>query len=181
MDRQFDLAQKSCPPDCCTRCAVREEAICAGLDAPDRAALSRIGRRVTLRPGQTVMWEGEGSRLVANVIEGTFKLSTTTGDGREQILGIAAPADFIGRPFGTQMPHSVTALTDARLCLYPRGEFDGFARAHAPLEHGLFSGRSTISIARAPGSCCWAARMRRRRLRPSCSTCAAACPSTQPE
>lgn len=143
MDTQFDLAQKSspaappCQPDCCARCAVRDDAICAGLDAPDRAALSRIGRRVTLHPGQTVMWEGDGSTLVANVIEGTLKLSTTTGGGQEQIVGVACPADFVGRPFGAHMPHSVTALTDARLCLYPRDAFDGFARNHAPLEHRL--------------------------------------------
>ena len=139
MAPQFDLPQNAppCPPACCARCEVRDRAICADLDAADRAALSRIGRRVTLHPGQTLLWEGDSSTLVANVIEGTFKLSTATGDGREQIVGVAYPADFIGRPFGPRTPHSVTALTDARLCLYPRGAFDGFARAHAPLEHRL--------------------------------------------
>jgi CRP/FNR family transcriptional regulator len=31
----------------------------------------------------------------------------------------------------------VTALTDARLCLFPRGSFDGFAMRHGELQHRL--------------------------------------------
>lgn len=126
-----------CGAGYCDRCEVRDQAICADLDAADRAALNRIGRRVTLQAGQTVMWEGDDSMIVANVIEGTLKLATSTGDGREQIVGVVYASDFIGRPFGARTPHSVTALTDARLCLYPRGAFDGFARAHSHLEHRL--------------------------------------------
>ena len=147
---QFDLAQKApadlalmapaakgCGERYCDRCEVRDQAICADLDADERAALNRIGRRVTLQAGQTVMWEGDSSTLVANVIDGTLKLSTSTSDGREQIVGVVYASDFIGRPFGARTPHSVTALTDARLCLYPRGAFDGFARVHPQLQHRL--------------------------------------------
>lgn len=151
MDMRFDLAQKAqgdaefalaapargCGGHYCDRCEVREQAICGDLDTEQRASLNRIGRRVSLQAGQTVMWEGDSSTLVANVIEGTLKLSTSTGDGREQIVGVVYASDFIGRPFGARTPHSVTALTDARLCLYPRGAFDGFAREHPALEHRL--------------------------------------------
>lgn len=148
MDMQFDLAQsarrespaaRNCPASAsaCAQCQVRSHAICADLDGAELDALNRAGRRVTLRAGQTVMWEGDDSTIVANVIEGTLKLSTSTGDGREQIVGVVYPSDFIGRPFGARTPHSVTALTDARLCLFPRGAFDGFAREHPQLEHRL--------------------------------------------
>ncbi|BAV63589.1 Crp/Fnr family transcriptional regulator [Sphingobium cloacae] len=128
---------RDCASHGCDRCEVRGNAICADLACEDRAALSRIGRRVHLQAGQTVMWEGDSSTLVANVIEGTLKLSTSTGDGREQIVGVVYASDFIGRPFGARTPHSVTALTDARLCLYPRAAFDNFAREHSRLEHRL--------------------------------------------
>lgn len=150
MDMQFDLAQKTpadialmtpatkgCGARYCDRCEVRDQAICADLDADECAAFNRIGRRVTLQAGQTVMWEGDSSTLVANVIDGTLKLSTSTSDGREQIVGVVYASDFIGRPFGARTPHSVTALTDARLCLYPRGAFDCFARTHPQLQHRL--------------------------------------------
>ncbi|MDF0544203.1 Crp/Fnr family transcriptional regulator [Sphingobium sp. H39-3-25] len=151
MDMYFDMAQNAPAPgnvadmcrtpasgqNGCERCAVRTRAICATLDEDDITAMNRIGRRVSVQAGQTVMWEGDDSTVVANVIEGTLKLSTATGDGREQIVGVVYPSDFIGRPFGRTTPHSVTALTDARLCLFTRGAFDGFAREHPDLEHRL--------------------------------------------
>lgn len=145
---QFDLSQNAravrpagCNPHAgangCERCTVRARAICATLDQVSLDTLNRLGRRVSLKAGQTVMWEGDDSTVVANVIEGTLKLATSTGDGREQIVGVVYPSDFIGRPFGRRTPHSVTALTDARLCLFTRSAFDGFARTQPDLEHRL--------------------------------------------
>ena len=121
----------------CESCSVRNRAICSALDSGEISALSTIGRRRTLSAGESLIWEGEDATLVANVIEGVLKLSTTMEDGREQIVGVAYPADFIGRPFGGTAGHSVTALTDARVCLFPRADFDGFAREHPELEHKL--------------------------------------------
>ena len=83
------------------------------------------------------MWEGEDSVLVANVVEGVLKLSTGTEDGREQIVGVVYPSDFIGRPFGATSGHRVTALTQAKVCVFSRRDFDKFARDHPALEHKL--------------------------------------------
>jgi CRP/FNR family transcriptional regulator len=99
--------------------------------------LSLIGRRRNLAAGESLIWEGDESVLVANVIDGVLKLSTGTEDGREQIVGVVYPADFIGRPFGAKTRHSVTALTDAKVCVFSRGDFDAFAAAHPKLEHKL--------------------------------------------
>lgn len=145
MMMHFDLAQTApaaAPLPCqdssfCQQCDVRARAICGTLEDDERSALNRLGRRVMVQAGQTVMWEGDDATIVANVIEGTLKLSASTGDGREQIVGVVYPSDFIGRPFGRSTPHSVTALTDARLCLFTRGAFDGFARTHPELGHRL--------------------------------------------
>jgi CRP/FNR family transcriptional regulator len=121
----------------CDSCAVRNRAICAALDNDELAALSSIGRRRRLEPGEPLIWEGDDSILVANVIEGILKLSNGTEDGREQIVGVVYPADFIGRPFGATTRHSVAALTDARVCVFARGDFDRFAGQHPALEHKL--------------------------------------------
>jgi len=121
----------------CAECVVRNHAICSAL-APDEVdALNRTGRRHSIKRGQVLIWEGDESLLVANVIEGVLKLSTSTADGREQIVGVVYPSDFIGRPFGRNTQHTVTALTDARLCSFTRSAFDGFARQHPDLEHKL--------------------------------------------
>ena len=121
----------------CDTCVVRNRAICASLDQHELSALNAIGRRRNLEAGESLIWEGEDSVLVANVIDGVLKLSTGTEDGREQIVGVVYPSDFIGRPFGSTSGHGVTALTDARVCVFSRRDFDAFAREHPALEHKL--------------------------------------------
>jgi CRP/FNR family transcriptional regulator, anaerobic regulatory protein len=96
-----------------------------------------MGRRRSVAAGEPLIWEDDDSLLVANVIEGVLKLTTSTEDGREQIVGVAYPADFIGRPFGQTSRASVVALTDARVCVFARNDFDRFAREHPELEHKL--------------------------------------------
>lgn len=123
--------------DTCTTCVVRNRAICSALDFDEVSALGKIGRHHKLVPGQTLIWEGEDSLIVANVIDGVLKLSTSLGDGREQIVGVVYPSDFIGRPFGSRTQHNVTALTNAHVCTFSSSDFDRFAREHPQLEHKL--------------------------------------------
>jgi len=118
------------------------------MSSGELEVLNKMGRRVTVHRGQTLMWEGDDSSLVANVIEGVLKLSTSTADGREQIVGVVYPSDFIGRPFGSTTHHSVTALSDARVCLFTRSAFDEFAREHPELEHKLLQ-RTLTELDRA--------------------------------
>ena len=121
----------------CDTCIVRNTAICAGLSTDELAVLNSMGRRRVLEAGEPLIWEGDDSVLVANVIDGVLKLSSSTEDGREQIVGVVYPSDFIGRPFGGSAGHSVTALTEAKLCVFARSDFDRFASEHPRLEHKL--------------------------------------------
>jgi CRP/FNR family transcriptional regulator len=121
----------------CSICVVRNRAICSALDKNELAALSRLGRKQKVARGQTLLWEGDEAPVVANVIGGVLKLAVSTADGREQIVGVVFPSDFIGRPFGKESPFSVTALTDAEVCIFSRSGFDGFAREHPNLQHKL--------------------------------------------
>lgn len=121
----------------CDTCLVRNRAICAVLEPDALEELNRIGRRKNVRRGETVIWEGDDAPIVANVLEGMLKLTSATGDGRELIVGITFPSDFIGRPFGASSTNSVTALTDAQLCVFTRSSFDSFAKLHPNLEHEL--------------------------------------------
>lgn len=125
------------PTNFCQTCAIRNRAICGGLDDAEIEVLNTIGRRRHLEPGEQLLWEGDDAVLVANVIEGLLKLSTQTADGREQILGIGYPTDFLGRPFGPTTPYGVEALTPAHVCVFERRDFDRFAREHPKLEHKL--------------------------------------------
>lgn len=121
----------------CSTCIVRNRAICADLTLDEIETLGSIGRNAKLVAGQTLFWEGEDALLVANVIDGVLKLWTSLPDGREQIIGIAYPSDFIGRPFSETSDYNVTALTPATVCSFDSTEFERFARTHPRLEHKL--------------------------------------------
>ncbi|WP_130586349.1 Crp/Fnr family transcriptional regulator [Qipengyuania flava] len=125
------------PTNFCDTCAIRNRAICADLDDSEIGLLNGIGRRRQLEPGEQLMWEGDEAVLVANVIDGVLKLASHSADGGEQILGLAYPSDFLGRPFGETAPYGVEALTDAQICVFERKDFDRFARDHPRLEHKL--------------------------------------------
>ena len=125
------------PVNFCQACAVRNRAICADLDVEEVALLNRIGRRRRLTAGERLLWEGDEAVLVANVLEGVLKLSSQTSDGKEQILGLAYPSDFLGRPFGSSTPYDVEALGEAMVCVFQRSDFDRFAREHPRFEHKL--------------------------------------------
>ncbi|UPG74010.1 Crp/Fnr family transcriptional regulator [Roseomonas gilardii subsp. gilardii] len=75
--------------------------------------------------------------LCANLLSGVLKLSAATADGREQIVGLLYPADFVGRPFAESAEHSITALTDAELCVFPRKPFEETLEGHARMERLL--------------------------------------------
>lgn len=133
----MDMARSLPAANFCQACTVRNRAICADLDDGEINLLNAIGRRKTLQPGEQLLWEGDEAVLVANVIDGVLKLSTSTGDGKEQILGVVYQSDFLGRPFGQTTPYGVEALTEAQVCVFQRSDFDRFAREHPRLEHKL--------------------------------------------
>lgn len=121
----------------CSSCIVRNRAICSSLTPDELALLGKMGRRQKVKAGHTLLWEGDDAPVVANVLEGVLKLVVAASDGREQIVGIVFPSDFIGRPFGKESPYSVTAMTDAEVCIFNRNAFDDFASDHPDLQQKL--------------------------------------------
>jgi CRP/FNR family transcriptional regulator len=124
-------------PSRCRDCDVRGTSICSSLSVSGLDDLSRMGRIVHVQAGQTLLWQGDEADLVGNVLDGILKLSTMTGDGREQIVGLLFPSDFLGRPFGDTQQQSITALTAATVCVFRRGAFDTFSGTHDGVERAL--------------------------------------------
>jgi len=121
----------------CAECAVRDRSLCGSLSDDELVALNRIGQRRRIGRGETLIWAGDDSIICANLLDGMMKLSASTSDGREQTVGLLYPADFIGRPFARQAGFTVTALTDAELCVFPRGQFEAVLHDHVHMERLL--------------------------------------------
>ncbi|MCJ2036449.1 Crp/Fnr family transcriptional regulator [Methylobacterium sp. J-068] len=123
--------------DICALCPVREHALCSCLSDEERVVLAGFCQRRRFTAGETVMWAGDESRICANLQSGVLKVVAATTDGREQIVSLVYPADFVGEPYATETAFTVTALSDAELCTFPRLLFERFLEEHARIENLL--------------------------------------------
>jgi CRP/FNR family transcriptional regulator, anaerobic regulatory protein len=124
-------------PSRCSSCAVRDTALCASMSDDELVALSAIGRRRTIAPGQVVRWAGDEANLCASIVRGTLKVTATMADGREQIVGLLFPGDFVGQLFSVESDFTVTAIVEADLCSYPRRAFEALLDEFPRLERML--------------------------------------------
>lgn len=127
----------------CSDCAVRHLSLCGRLADEALPAFHRIGSRKRIARGETIAWAGEESRTCANLLSGMLKLSASTADGREQVVGLLYASDFVGRPYADTQEFTVTALSDAELCCFPRTGFERLLADHPSLERELL--RRTLS------------------------------------
>jgi CRP-like cAMP-binding protein len=77
---------------------------------------------LTVKAGSTLLLEGNNSAHLYTLLNGwAFRYKSLT-DGRRQILNFALPGDFIGLQASVfnEMQHTVEALTDVVLCVFPR-------------------------------------------------------------
>lgn len=134
----------------CADCTVRDQALCGSLTDQELIALNAIGRRQTIARGETLVWSGDDSIVCGNLLAGVLKLTASTADGREQIVGLLYPADFVGQPYVEDAPFTVTALTDAELCLFPRKPFEQVLEDHVRMERLLLQ-RTFAALTEARG------------------------------
>ncbi|WP_037498760.1 Crp/Fnr family transcriptional regulator [Sphingomonas jaspsi] len=138
----------------CSTCPVRERAACASLRPEERDELERIGRRRTLKKGETLFAAGDDQDLCATLVSGALKIASHGEDGTERVLSLIHPAGFVGEMFAPVARHDVVALTDSQLCLFERKDYeraiDRFpALAKALLRRSaeeLFEARSLVEL-----------------------------------
>ena len=112
------------PSPCrCAVCPVRDRAACSALDEAQRDELARLGSHRTVRRGETLFPAGDDNAICATLITGALKISSFDADGTEHILALVHPAGFVGEMFAPIARHDVIALTDSKLCVFPRHRY----------------------------------------------------------
>ena len=111
-------------PLACASCPVRDRAACAALDEDQRSEIERLGVHRTLKRGDTLFRAGDDSDHCATLISGALKIAHYDAGGGEHILALIHPAGFVGELFAPVAHHDVVALTDSRLCLFPRRQYE---------------------------------------------------------
>jgi CRP/FNR family transcriptional regulator, anaerobic regulatory protein len=89
--------------------------------------------------GTSFLEQGASSERLFSVLSGWAFRYKTLPDDRRQILNYALPGDFVGLQASVleKMEHSVEALTDMVLCIFPRDRLWELYRDHATLAFDL--------------------------------------------
>jgi len=145
-----DRTSASCAPTRCLSCKARNSSLCAAMADGELSALHAIGRRRTLPAGQAFNWAGDRNHHCATVVEGMLKVTASTSDGREQIVGLLFPGDFVGELFADDATLTVSALCETDLCTYPRAAFERTLGDHPRMERMLLR-RTLLALGDARG------------------------------
>lgn len=111
-------------PLACAVCPVRDRAACSVLNDDQRAELAAIGHHRQLKRGETLFAAGESPTACATLLRGALKISSIDEQGVERILSLVHPAGFVGELFAPQANHSVVALADSEVCVFPATKYE---------------------------------------------------------
>ncbi len=129
-DMSFEVPAK------CDVCVVRHKAICSVLSEAELKDFNHIARHRSIPAGQVIA--ADTDIVFANILNGVVKLTKTLADGRQQIVGLQFPPDFMGRIYAKESPYFAEAATDVELCAFPKDGFEVMLRRYPGLEHRLF-------------------------------------------
>jgi len=127
----------------CVACTARHRGICGALDDDQLRELASRASRRCIPAGKTLQADSEEVAAYANLLQGVIKLSKTLADGRQQIVGLRFPPDFIGRPFGHESRLSAETASDVEVCTFSRSVLGDLLRRYPELERQLF--RQTLA------------------------------------
>jgi CRP/FNR family transcriptional regulator len=121
-------------PKTCLQCPVRDTALCRVLGPQQLARLNRHSYRRWYPAGQLIAGVAASEDWCATVLSGVIKLSKLLSDGRQQIVALLFPGDFLGRPYRAEFPYTAETATEVQLCCYGRAYFEGFLQDQPELK-----------------------------------------------
>jgi CRP/FNR family transcriptional regulator len=121
----------------CQNCAVRLSALCSTASEKAATELGRAVHRRRVPAGQTIYGGSQRAKTYAIIVSGVVKLTYTKPDGRNQIVGLQFPSQFVGRPYTETSTLMAEAATDLDLCCFSGRVFEGLLKEHPELERSL--------------------------------------------
>jgi CRP/FNR family transcriptional regulator len=112
-------------------------ALCSAVGDKSACALERIVHRIRMPEGRVISGGFQRNVTYSIIVAGVVKLVTTRPDGREQIVGLQFPADFVGRPFSDNNNVQAVAATDLDVCSFSGAAFEELLNTHPDIERAL--------------------------------------------
>jgi len=140
--------QVSSPNTPCELCRSRKHSLFSSLPETQLCAISDSKNSISHRKGQILYYEGTKPLGIFCINEGVIKVYKTASNGKEQIIYLAKPGDFLGyyALLGEESyNNSATIIKDAKICFIPKEAFlsslmknsDFFKRITKQLSHEL--------------------------------------------
>ena len=107
----------------CEKCPLRQFECLREFNAKELEFVSNFkSGELNVQAGTSLVLQSTNSAHLYTVLSGWAFRYKTLPDGRRQILNYAMPSDLIGLQgsVNDEMQHSVEALTDVMLCVFPR-------------------------------------------------------------
>ena len=107
----------------CEKCPLRGVPLLREFSAKELEFVSEFkSGELNVQAGTSILLQGTNSAHLYTVLSGWAFRYKMLADGRRQILNYALPSDFLGLQgsVNDEMQHSVEALTDMILCVFPR-------------------------------------------------------------
>ncbi len=124
----------------CMSCPARKSDICGSMSDEDIRIVASSSSRIKLKPGETLVWDGDEARHTYVVTSGTLRTSKENGDGRRQILNFMFVGQFIGIPSDHMHHYNVEALTDAEVCRFERRKLEDILLRYPAVDQGYRRG-----------------------------------------
>ncbi len=112
----------------CAECSSRGDSFFACLDHSELEKLEEGKSCIRYKKGQTLFYEGTRPMGIYCINSGKVKIYKLSSQGKEQIIHISKPGDFLGyRAILSEEFYSASAtvLEDASICFIPKEEFQG--------------------------------------------------------
>lgn len=124
-------------PSHCQTCPARALAICGQISAGSQADLARHMLRMRIPEGRVLYGTADRSKSFTIITSGVVKVINSRPDGRQQIVSLQFPSDFVGRPHAEPCSLIAEAATDLEACSLSGRAFEDLLVAHRDLEHAL--------------------------------------------
>ncbi len=124
----------------CQFCDSRNDSLFAGLKEEELATLSSHKSCVGYKKGQILFYEGTRPMGMFCINRGKIKVSKMGSNGKEQILLIAQPGDFLGyRALLSEEFYgaSATVIEQAAVCFIPKSDFLTILNSNASFSQRL--------------------------------------------
>lgn len=104
-----------------------------GLSRAQQLEVAGFARPIRLDPVEQVYAAGSDMSQLMVVHTGQVKVYRTSMDGREQVIRILGPGDFIGESAfltGARTDHAAVALEEAELCMFRHTDLNRLVKKH---------------------------------------------------